>query len=442
MKWTGGPITISGLPNDSDGNVNNGQEVTFFGPFSQNDVVVNISGASPGQSKFHMSCSDVDFNDPSDCGNPAGDGKGNDSNFNNGWTLEGFIDKEGRVLDCDAGSDGDFTNSCSFEKPPAPSCETTGKPDTLTWRYDGGSGSCNDSTFNIQKDFECTGSVDETSQITVIADQGNSLLVNPGEEFTIPRVTNNATIMLSDGSGGTQDLGYHTSCSQPLEAGLTAGALTLVALDGQASGADVTYRYLVTNDGDPLDDVVVADNLLGDIGGPVALGSGESAMFDKTVSLFETTTNIGTASGKTLTGGGVCVPPASASDSVTVTVTEPTCQVSIQLDNIEDRKIKWKLTNLSNVDATIDDLMISWPGTTNLKKVKFDGNDILKDVALSSPTTISNWLKEVKDRTLKAGDSGKTLEIEFTNNFPLKKNQPAGDFDLNVDFEEGCSVEF
>ena len=86
--------------------------------------------------------------------------------------------------------------------------------------------------------------------------------------------------------------------------------------------------------------------------------------------------------------------------------------------------------------------VLSWPGGTLLKKVKFDGNDILKDVALSSPVTIENWQKEPKDRTLVAGDSDKKLEFEFADKFPLKDDQPVSDFDLDVTFEEGCSVTF
>jgi hypothetical protein len=44
--------------------------------------------------------------------------------------------------------------------------------------------------------------------------------------------------------------------------GLTAGALTLEVFDGATGGAEVTYQYLVTNDGDPLGGVSVVDDLL------------------------------------------------------------------------------------------------------------------------------------------------------------------------------------
>ena len=54
----------------------------------------------------------------------------------------------------------------------------------------------------------------------------------------------------------------------------------------------------------------------------------------------------------------------------------------------------------------------------------------------------SDWQKEEKERTVKAGDSGKKLELEFNAKFPLKKEQPADDFKLEVTFAQGCSVSF
>jgi MYXO-CTERM domain-containing protein len=117
--------------------------------------------------------------------------------------------------------------------------------------------------------------------------------------------------------------------------------------------------------------------------------------------------------------------------------------VSIVLDKVEKDKIKWKLSNSGGVGATIDTLIVSWPGDGELKKVKFDGSEILKDVLLASPAEITSdeWLKQPKDRTLDAGDSGKKLELEFDADFPLGKEQPPGDFELQIEFEQGCEVD-
>jgi hypothetical protein len=104
LVWEGpGPISIDAVDMGTvsgTGPVNVGDSVTFFGPYSINDVVVNVSGAVNGQSTFHVSCSDVDFNSDDDCGKLNGNGKNNDSSFLNLWRLEGFIDGNGDVLNC------------------------------------------------------------------------------------------------------------------------------------------------------------------------------------------------------------------------------------------------------------------------------------------------------------------------------------------------------
>ena len=338
LLWTGaGPITASG-PNNSV-NLSTGNEATFVGPFDNNDVIVNISGAANGQSKFHVSCSDEDFNDPSDCGKLAGNGKSNDSGLINDWRLEGFIDKEGRVLDCNPDSGGDgFADNCTFEPQPLPSCDNGEKPDNLTWRYDGGTGGdgdCADSTFftivnedgKMHQDFECSGSVNTGLQITAVDDDGNAFTVNPGESFTTLR-DDSKTITLTDSMGNTQELVFHTSCSQPLEAQATAGALTLAALDGRDGAQDVTYRYDVGNTGDPLTNVSIEDNQLGTIASGFGLDSGTGASFDVMTQIFGTTTNTAFASG-TLADGKSCS-PESAADSVTIEAVIPPCSLGVE----------------------------------------------------------------------------------------------------------------
>jgi hypothetical protein len=109
--WTGGDITISGLTDDAPGGlVTTNQAVTFFGPFGQNDVAVDISGSVNGESEFHISCSDPDFNDPSDCGKLAGNGKSNHSFLINAWQLEGWIDGNGVLVTCTIKTDNIFTD--------------------------------------------------------------------------------------------------------------------------------------------------------------------------------------------------------------------------------------------------------------------------------------------------------------------------------------------
>ena len=146
MIWDGADgIAISGPANDAPGGiVDPGDEVTFFGPFSDNDVVVNVDG---GTSTFHVSCSDKDMDGDTatnedqqqvspfgrDCGKFQGNGKG--SRGINQWLLEGFVDKEGAVLDCTVPTGGPIVSSCEFFDEPV-NCETAGKPPSsrcVTW---------------------------------------------------------------------------------------------------------------------------------------------------------------------------------------------------------------------------------------------------------------------------------------------------------------------
>ena len=80
-----------------------------------------------------------------------------------------------------------------------------------------------------------------------------------------------------------------------------------------SASADVTYGYTVTNLGDPVTGIILTDDQLGVIGGPVDLGNGDSAQFTAMTTIFGTTVNVATATG-TLANGDSC----PAMDSVTV----------------------------------------------------------------------------------------------------------------------------
>jgi len=448
MIWDGTSGTLVNGPG-FNGTVNNGDEVVFQGPFSDNDVVVNVGS---GTSTFHTSCSDKDMDGDTetnedqqqvstfgrDCGKFQGNGKG-DSGINQ-WLLEGFIDDDGAVLDCTVPTGGPIVSSCEFFAEPV-SCETF-KPDNLTWQYTGGG--CGASNNNQDSgDLFCTGSVNGSLPVTIVDDGGNVFNVDPGGSFTTSR--GDSKVFTLSNAGGTEQNGRHVSCSQPLEAGDVYGSLTLARLDGQGLGADVIYSYLISNNGtETITGITAIDNVLGTVpGSPLAaLVPGDSTTLTATTFVTETVTNTVTVDGS-VPSGAECL--ATASSTVTA-LGPPPCSVSIVLDKIEDKKIKWKLTNNSSSrTATIESLTISWPGDESLKKIKFDGSDILKDDLRNPPSTTvveSEWLKEVKDRRLDVGDSGKNLEIEFTDDFPLEKNQPASDFVLTVTFSEGCSVTF
>ncbi|NNF51658.1 MAG: hypothetical protein HKN59_04395, partial [Gammaproteobacteria bacterium] len=305
------------------------EEVTFTGfAGSPNDVfweVFSDAGLTNkiGESKFHLSCSDDDMDGPEDCGKLQGNGKDNDSSLLNDWLLEGIVDAQG-TLDCTVDTTPVFAEACEFTGEPLPSCENGEKPDTLTWRYDGGTngdGNCADSTFPDigHDDFECAGSVDTSQSITVEDDDGNIYVVNPGHEFTVNRDAI-GSMSLSNG-GGTQTMVFHASCSQPLEALATAGALTLVALDDRRADREVQYAYTVTNNSTgAVSNIDVTDDKLGDIGSIASLdGNGASMTLYAQAFITATTTNTAMAIGD-LVNADDCVAP---NDTVTVTVNEP-----------------------------------------------------------------------------------------------------------------------
>ena len=363
------------------------------------------------------------------------------------WFVVSFVDKEGNSVSIPDDGEGGFTDECSFS-PAGPSCETTGKPDVLTFRYlgDGPVADCTDNAASRadKKAPTCSGNLPAGATVMVSVNKGSlsKTMVAPGETFELSGFGSETELTLT-GGGGSEFDSFHTSCSAPLETGDVFGNLLLVAFDGAGSSVTVTYQYEVTNLGDPVTNIMVVDDKLGNIGviPELPADGSDSVVLQAVAEISETTTNTVTATG--MLDGEMCAAP---SDSVTVTAVEPpepTCDVSIVLDKIEDKKIKWKLSNSGGADATIDTLIVSWPGDGELKKVKFDGSDILKDVLLSSPATITSdeWLKELKDRTLDAGDSGKKLELEFDAEFPDGKDQPPGDFDLTIEFEQGCEVD-
>ena len=318
---------------------------------------------------------------------------------------------------------------------------------SITFRYTGADCSAsNNDQGPIGDKWDCDGVPGpDPVNITVIKDAGKTSTdkasVNVGDTFTLGDDFSAESIV----EVGGQTLTFHTSCSQPLAVGDVFGSLEVVGINGLSPGSEVTYFYEVTNAGETFVDVTsVSDSKLGELleSPPITLAPGDSFTLDESTFISETTANEVTVQGNIAGTTSQC---SEATDTVIVTVVEPTCEVSIQLDKIEDKKIKWKLSNLSSVAATIETLTITWPGNGNLKKVKYDGNDILKDVSLPPPTATimsADWLKQPKDRTVKAGDTGKNLELEFDADFPLKNNQPPSDFILEVTFEQGCEVSF
>ena len=243
------------------------------------------------------------------------------------WLVLSFVDKNGGSASVPGDRDegGMFTDNCTITRPSLPNCDTVGKPNSLTFKYTGGA--CPGNNSQGSKKSDCSGTVDGTAMVTISVNTGDDYTVSPsavmpGDTFTVTRSSqdfkSNTDIDLSDNSGGTQQNDVHTSCSAPLAVGDEFGAITLVGMNGQSGGVDVTYRYVVTNNGDPLSDVLVTDVPLGAIGGPIDMITGQTETFFKSAQITATTINTGTAVGQ-LSDGMEC----SASDSTTVTVVKP-----------------------------------------------------------------------------------------------------------------------
>lgn len=210
---------------------------------------------------------------------------------------------------------------------PLPSCETEGKPISLTFKYTGGG--CTASDNGQGKKASCSGAIDDTQPVDITAVGGKKgdkvypampSSVMPGGEFTITPTKFKADSFIElTNAGGIEKNKIHTSCSQPLRVGDVFGSLTLVAFNNQrAVSNEVTYTYVITNNGSPLEDVAVFDDKLGPIVDGISLGAGESHTETRTAEIFETTTNTVTVTGE-LKNGQVC----EASDTATVTVESP-----------------------------------------------------------------------------------------------------------------------
>jgi len=451
--WNGaGPIDIAigdGLVDSSASSANPGDAVTFFTDGSTNDTIVNIAGV--GQATFHVSCSDKDMDGATetnedqeqvspvgrDCGKDQGDGKG-DPGFINQWLLEGFVDDSGDVLDCTVDDEGGET-LCAFNAIPA-SCDFPEKPDVLTFRVAGGDCSASDNDQKADK-VTCTGGFIDPDLSVLVSVNGDPVFeLQPGETFNVAR-SGDPEIELGQ-NGIVQFNKFHASCSQPLQAGDRYGANELLLLDGLGLGSNVTYVYVVTNNGPAtVDNITVDDNQLGVIGGIDSLAPGDRQTLIASAFISETTTNVATVDG-TGAPGVVCL---DTSNPVTVDVLPPPpCDVGIVLDKIEDDKIKWKLTNNSAFGiATLETFTLDFPSSLDfIKKVKLDG-DIYKaddsDLVVGPSVTIgpNDWTKDdITKRQLDLGET-RTLEVEFKGN---DENTVPSDFDLVVTFAEGCEA--
>jgi hypothetical protein len=129
-------------------------------------------------------------------------------------------------------------------------CDSDGMPISLTLEYTGGGCAAtnhNQDPFKV----DCSGSINPSLAITVTTSTSDYIItpttVNLNQTFTVTksggvRLNSEVDLALTN-VGGTEDISFHTSCSQPLEYGDVFGSLTLVDYIGDKPvAADDIYN--------------------------------------------------------------------------------------------------------------------------------------------------------------------------------------------------------
>ena len=320
---------------------------------------------------IHTSCSapfvagapaPLDGGSPGFTGNPDPD-KGDPSP---NWFVESFIDKEDPNTIVSPPEPPVLSDECEIVLTPPPSCDTDGKPSSLTFQYTGEDCTFSDNNQGDKAKCEDISPLGQPVQVVYTGKNKDKFTVSPdtesinvGDQVTIARTDgknfeSNTKVEIRQSGTAVQKLEIHTSCSQPLELGDQFGSLVLTAFDGK-SGAnnEVTYFYAVTNNGDPVTNVMLEDR----VGVNVVfstqlpdLDTGDSASASDTRSISETTTNEVTVTGL-LVSGDEC----SDTDEVTVTVEEPPPGPVVCTTKVQAMLLKYTgATSLTNVEFDPD----------------------------------------------------------------------------------------
>lgn len=301
-------------------NINDGDRVRVTstkkgGMFPNQKLLITDTSGVLQEVDFHTSCSQ-----PLALGDEFGSLK-----------LVEFTTKNGTHVALGSGGDG-YTDQCEVPlAPPKPHCTSDLESMTLVYIGDYLGEGC--TVSNSQSGYgTCSGVADPGALVSVsaaaglVADPtdliefGDLVQVTPDGGGVLPSLTNLAVT----GDGGSQDLQIKTSCSKPLSLGDRFGSFVVFGLDRVDDGAitlggKVDYRYQVTNpNGLQVDNVVVDDDVLGEVASGVSIPAGETVTFNKTGTLYGTTTNTVTATGDIL--GDLC---DAGTDSVTVDVKVP-----------------------------------------------------------------------------------------------------------------------
>jgi hypothetical protein len=312
--------------------------------------------------EIHTSCSK-----PIDCGDVFG-----------GLEIVQILGTDGTV--CDLTPPGPlFQDACEVPlAPPTPHC--TSKVMELQLAYIGDELGLGCTVSNPQDGkASCTGVSDLGDDVDItITKEPDKISADPDTDIDPPFDTTVEVISITKldggvpkelpseitftatGTGGTQDIKLHTSCSQPLNLGDVFGNFVVVGIDRKDEGfiglgGEVEFQYTVTSLSPPntvdVTNLTVTDDKYGTIVTGETLTPGETKTFFTTKTLIGTTTNIGTVTGDH--GTSEC--PA-VSDDLTTTVTQP----PLGFFDCSDAK-------------PIDELSMEWAGTQDICVVAWDG---------------------------------------------------------------------
>lgn len=230
----------------------------------------------------------------------------------------------------------------------------------------------NDSTPNLPQTCGCKDRVTQLTmrynmaspnQVEVRRLGGGTLfgpqLLQPGQEFTFNVLGHKLDILINMESVEI----LNTSCNTPIGTYQPVGGGKLIVISGKSklpnnkplcpypgttctADHQVTYTYTITNNGTPVDNIVLFDDRLGVIGSPITQLSGTPpnnvVTRQATACIFEKTINKATANG--MQGEGACV-----SNEATETVTILKGCTPGSHDSDSDSHIDW------NVNGDSDD---------------------------------------------------------------------------------------
>ncbi|GFO66105.1 SdrD B-like domain-containing protein [Geomonas paludis] len=401
-----------------------------------------------GQSQFHISCSDIDMNGPEDCGKLAGNAKTTNTALLNLWIFDGMAGN-GEALSCTPSTQSG-QDACSFVAEAAPSClSLRAKPQTLTFRYTGKDCGASSNSQAADK-WSCSGIPGSSPLISIVKDP-TRITVSPTSGLSVGDLLTVSTIGTDMGTEiqlqvGGQAIKVHTSCSQPLAVGDIFGSLELLQFNGRGAGAQVTYSYQVKNNGSAAVDITsVSDDKLGELlGQTTRLEAGGTLALEKTALVTQTTTNQVTATARVAGSGTIC---NQVRDLVTVTMTSPTCAVGASFYGLGDYSVKYKLTNASATMATLDTMMLNFPGSYgSIKEIRLDGT-IYKYAAggaVVGPGVkigASVWTNpDITKRQLNPGET-RVLEVIFSKKGVRSDWLGITSFG-GMTFKEGCQATF